>query len=123
MLPNTAAAATPNTGVTPDLSHPPRPPKSPILVVLHPDGHVQCYGPPEATMVVAQMPETRSTSAEILAQQLIESQLLATHQKIFAPGHLREIANVKRATVEQLAARKWVAEINSAITRLRRESA
>ena len=119
MIRKLSPGTTPKSGFKPDLQRAARPQRVPVIVVTHPDGYVEVFGPPETSVVCVQVPETRSTAAEILAEQLIESRLPATHRKVFAPGHLRETANVERVTVEQLADRKWLGEFNAAITKLR----
>lgn len=86
----------------------PRPPKQPVLVILHSDGYVQVYGDRKLVDChVAIMPQMTSDKGQMLAEQILELELPLRYKQIYWPGNLIGTHQVRTRTLDDIAQTEW----------------
>lgn len=75
----------------------------PVLVVLHPDGFVECFGYHHVDVRVVIMPAMDSPSGEAIAEDYLTMMLPPRHRSIYMPGYLRAMGSVRTVTAQDIA--------------------
>jgi len=66
-----------------------------VLIVSHPDGHIEAFGEPNVDIHFARVPMSFSRDGEIQAEELMQMTLPPKYQKIYQADRLRKTGTTR----------------------------
>lgn len=102
-------------------SRPPRPPRTAVLVVSHPDGHVEAFAEPHIDVRLCRVPVAHSREAEIVAEDLAELTLPRRYRDLWRRDRLRAVGTTRPLTADAMQAAMITRDVLSALTAMAEE--